>query len=253
MTADEYLQLILNRETVDTGTPSPVRRVQAVLSPIISEWANNLLLNIHPSGSFMKGTANSSGTDIDLFISLSEQVAQSLKEIYQRLSVRMKEEGYAPKEQNVSINIRVNGYSVDLVPAKRQGGYGDDHSLYRRREDSWIKTNVVTHINHVYLSGRQREIRILKLWRDQKRLDFPSFYLELAAINALPRQIPETLSGNVLRVFQYLKDRIGQARIVDPANTNNFVSDDLSLADKAKIKTAADAALRAGNWNEIVI
>lgn len=252
MGADEYLHTILNREAVDTGPLSPVRGVQALLYPIISEWANNLLLNVHPSGSFMKGTTNRSGTDIDLFISLSEQTPETLKEIYQKLFNRMKEKGYTPKQQNVSINVRVNGYSVDLVPAKRQGSYGDDHSLYRRRADTWTKTNVITHVNHVALAGRQRESRILKLWRDQKKLDFSSFYLELVVIDALPWQIPETLSGNVWKVFEYLKSRIQMARIVDPANTNNVISDELSLADKTKIRTAADATLRASDWNEIV-
>jgi hypothetical protein len=252
VTADQYLQAILNREAVDTGPLSPVRHVQTVIYPVISQWAGNRLLTVHPSGSFIKGTANSSGTDIDLFISLSDQTTETLKEIYQKLFDRMREKGHAPTLQNVSINVRINGYSVDLVPGKRQGSYGDDHSLYRRKADTWTKTNVATHVSHVTGGGRQRESRILKLWRDQKRLDFPSFYLELAVINALPWQTQETASGNVLRVFQYLKDAIQTARIVDPANTNNIVSDDLTLADKTKIRTAADAALRAGNWNEIV-
>src|SRR5437016_4451306 len=70
MTADEYLQYILNREAVDTGPFSPVRGVRTVLDPIIREWAGDRLLSMQPSGSFMKGTANKSGTDIDLFISL---------------------------------------------------------------------------------------------------------------------------------------------------------------------------------------
>lgn len=235
------------------GPLSPARGVQAALYPAISEWANGFLLAVHPSGSFMKGTANKRGTDIDLFISVSERAVESLQQIYQTLFTRLRDKGYAPTQQNVSINVRVNGYCVDLVPGQRQGSYGDDHSLYRRKRDTWIKTNVATHIRHVVLAGRQRESRIIKLWRDQKGLDFPSFYLELAVIEALPRQVQETLSGNVWRVFEYLKNRIQIARIVDPANTNNAVSDDLSIADKDRISVAADTALRAKNWNEIVI
>ena len=65
----------------------------------------------------------------------------------------MTEKGYSPRRQNVSINIRVNGYSVDLVPAKRQGAYGDDHSLYRRKADTWTKTNVTMHVNSCQASG----------------------------------------------------------------------------------------------------
>jgi len=36
----------------------------------------------YPSGSFAKGTANRSGTDIDLFISLTSGTPDTLKEIY---------------------------------------------------------------------------------------------------------------------------------------------------------------------------
>ena len=72
MTADEYLQTILQREAVDTGIYSPVRGVQSQLQPAIQEWAGGYLLSVTPSGSFAKGTANHSGTDIDLFISLAQ-------------------------------------------------------------------------------------------------------------------------------------------------------------------------------------
>ncbi len=251
MTADQYLLGILGREAVDTGPFSAVRGVQTVLTPIIQRWAGNQLLAVHPSGSFMKGTGNQSGTDIDLFISLSENTTETLKEIYNKLFTTMS--AHSPTRQNVSINVRVNGYSVDLVPGKRQGIFGDDHSMYRRKADTWTKTNVVTHINHVTAGARLNETRIVKLWRDQKGLDFPSFYLEMTVIAALSGQIFGTLSGNVWKVFEYLRDRFPIARVVDPANTNNIVSDDLSVADKAKIKAAAEQALRATNWSEIVV
>jgi hypothetical protein len=252
MTPDEYLQRILNREAVDTGPYSPVRGVHTKLDPIIRGWAGNRLLSMHPSGSFMKGTANKSGTDIDLFISLSEQTTETLKEIYDKLFGRMKEKGFVPSRQNVSINVRVNGYSVDLVPGKRQKSWGDDHSLYRRKAGTWTKTNVVTHINHVIRAGRQRESRIIKLWRNQRQLDFPSFYLELTVIDALSQQFSGPVSDNVWKVFQYLRDRFPIARVVDPANTNNIISDDLSSAEKTKVKAAVEQTLIASNWSEIV-
>jgi hypothetical protein len=252
MSADQYLLNILRRESVDTGPNSPVRSAQTVLSPIIQEWAGSQLLAFHPSGSFMKGTANSSGTDIDLFISLSETTTNTLKEIYELLFDKMRMAGYTPRRQNVSINVKVNGYSVDLVPAKRQNATTSDHSLYRRRANTWTKTNVVTHINYIRQAGRQNETRILKLWRDQKQLDLPSFYLELVTLAALG-SAQGALASNVWRVFQYFKDRFADARLVDPANTNNIISDDVTAAEKANIRSAAATALRASDWNQIVL
>ncbi len=60
------------------------------------------------------------------------------------------------------------------------------------------------------------------------------------------------VSGGVWRVFKYLRDNFAAARVVDPANTNNVISDDLTAAEKTKIKTAATVALAAKNWNQIV-
>jgi hypothetical protein len=112
---------------------------------------------------------------------------------------------------------------------------------------------VATHITHVRQHGRVNESRILKLWRDQKRIDFPSFHLELTVIDALPRSFfPETLSDNVWKVLEYLRDTFSDARVVDPANTNNIISDDLTASEKAKIKAAATTARNAKSWNEIV-
>jgi len=251
MTPDGYLQNILTRESVDTDLFSPIRGVQAALEPTIREWAGNRLLNVSPSGSFAKGTANLSGTDIDLFISLSPDTVEPLKEIYSKLFNWMNSRGYSPRRQNVSINVRVNGYDVDLVPGKRQDHYSTDHSLYRRRADTWMKTNVATHVNYIRQSGRASEIRILKLWRNQKGLDFPSFYLELTALKALIGRYG-TLAGNVWQVLEYLRDNFVNARVLDPANTNNIVSDDLTIAERLKIKAAADKARQATNWGEIV-
>jgi hypothetical protein len=163
----------------------------------------------------------------------------------------MKAKGYAPDEQNVSINVRVNGYDVDLVPAKHQGGNSNDHSLYRRRANTWTQTNVSKHIAVVQQGGRIPESRILKLWRHQKNLDFPSFYLELTTIKALSGA-RGSLSDNVWKVFEYLRDSFSNALVVDPANTNNIISDDLSAAGKAAIASAARQARAASDWNQIV-
>src|SRR5690349_16192568 len=98
MTPDQYLYAILQREAVDTSASSPVRGVQAVLQPIVNGWAGSQLRAVHPSGSFAKGTANHSGTDIDLFVSLKSDTTNTLKEIYTTLFNKLKEKGYAPKQ-----------------------------------------------------------------------------------------------------------------------------------------------------------
>ena len=186
-----------------------------------------------------------------------------MKEVYNKLFDCLASAGYAPRRQNVSLNVTVSNYSVDLVPGKRQNALSDDHSLYRRKADTWTKTNVFTHARTVVGAVRADEIRLVKLWRNQKGLDFPSFYLELSVIRALSATpLPGLLSYNpqptlaqrVMTVFDYLRDSFPAARIVDPANTNNIISEDLTAQEKAKVSAAAKAARQAAasSWEDIV-
>jgi tRNA nucleotidyltransferase (CCA-adding enzyme) len=248
---EQYLYSILGREAVEAGIFSPAYRVQGILRPALTEWAHRYLIQIAPSGSFAKGTANRSGTDVDLFISVSEDTPDSLESIYNTLSNQMKQRGYLPRHQNVSIGISVGGLKVDLVPARRQNWLSADHSLYHRKSKSWRKTNIAEHVKLVANSGRQAEIRLLKLWRDQRGIEFPSFYLELAVIEALRTRWEVNIASCMLHTLDYLATNFVNARFVDPANSNNVISDDLSAQEKARIQHHARLSL-AQPWRDFV-
>ena len=120
MSEQDYLNSILARELVGTGLASPALLVPGTMEPVLRQWAGRFLLDVSPSGSYAKGTANRSGTDLDLFISLSPDTPESLADVHKTLVVALKAAGYQPRLQNVSIGIIVFGHSVDLVPGKRQ-------------------------------------------------------------------------------------------------------------------------------------
>jgi hypothetical protein len=252
MTADQFLFHILAREAVDTSVNSPLRQVAVTLMPSLRAWAGDLLVGVHPSGSFAKGTANASGTDIDLFLSLRSDTTATLNVIYDTLFTRLQQSGYTARKQNVSIGLNVGTYKVDLVPAKQQQAGSSDHSLWRNRAQTWTKTNIGMHIATVQRSGRQNEIRIIKLWRNQRGFDFPSFYLELSVIAALNGNTQSGFADRIWSVLTYLANRFENARAVDPANTNNVISDDISTAAKKTITNAASETLKAKTWGEVV-
>jgi hypothetical protein len=250
--ADEYLRSLLTFEAVNTSITSPVLTVRAELMPVLREWAGDNLLAVHPSGSFAKGTAIRSGTDIDLLLSLCGPGRMTLREVHESLFDALVAAGHRPRRQNVSINIKQNGYSVDLVPGHQQNPATADHSLYVRKSDTWIKTNIQKHIAYVRGAKRADEIRVVKLWRNQHGLDFPSFYLEMVAIRVLAARATPYLAGNVSAVFEYLRDALMHARFVDPANSNNVLSDLLNDSEKREIAAAARSALATARWIDIV-
>jgi hypothetical protein len=250
-TSDQYLRGILAREHITNGLLSPASKVYSLLAPLVRSWAGPHFALFSYSGSFAKGTANKTGTDLDFLISLRSSCAIPVKDICYSLKQRMLEEGYKATVQNVSVGTSVQGIDVDLVPARQQSPFTNDHTLFNKRSGTWRKTNVHKHVALVSSSGRLSEIRIVKLWRNQRGLDFPSFYLELAVMRGLRGHWYGSLSENVLAVLDYLATNFATDRFVDPANTANIISDDLNFAQKRRIQVAAQLSLQ-GAWSSIV-
>lgn len=251
MTPDGYLHSVLKKYALPADHRSQVQLVTKDLYPYIRQWAGARLLKVQYSGSFAKGTTVRGGTDVDLFISLKHSTNGSLHDIYQSLYSSLISWGLKPRRQNVSIGLTLRGLNIDLVPARQHSGSGQDHSLYRNRTGSWTKTNVARHIQLVRASRRTNEIRALKIWRQLHGLEFPSIYLELVAINALRRK-GRALAPSLIRVFEWLATGIQTANVVDPANTANVISDDLTFVEKGTIASRAAWSVQQPYWEQIL-
>jgi hypothetical protein len=248
MSADQYLLRILAKYTPNTaGAQAQVN----LIYPAIQKWAGQYLIEAIYSGSIAKGTAVSLSSDADVFISLSSNTPDDLSNIYSTLFNALRGAGFLSQKQNVSIHVSAGGYKIDFTPGKRQSQYGYDHSLYSYRAQTWTKTNVKTHIDHASASGRLNEIRLVKIWRSLRGLDFPSFYLELAVIDCL-KGSGGTFSDNVWKALGFLATAFPSARYVDPANTNNIISDDLSQSEKQTVQTTAQLSIKETAWENII-
>jgi len=251
MTQDEYVYSILSKYRLETGPTSPAYQAANALSPTIRGWANDALLGTNLVGSYAKGTGVKGSTDADLFISLKPETNGTLRDIYESLYKYVAGRGLEARRQNVSIGVKYGGLSFDLIPAKKQPGNTQDHSLFRNKTQTWTQTNVDTHIKVVRESGRCDEIRAVKIWRNLNTLEFPSFYLELTVLEALHGKSTNNPAANVLAVLQYLTKDF-EARVMDPANSNNVVSEDLTKDEKLQVANKASISLGKKSWGEII-
>lgn len=252
MTADEYVNSIINKYSIK-GEVDALTKLCVVdpLVNIIKGWAGTQLIDVYYSGSRAKGTAISLSSDIDLFISLKSDTTESLKDIYTSLHNSVTANKITARKQNVSIGVAYGGHSIDLVPGKKHAGNTNDHSLYRNKVDSWTKTNINNHINIVRGSGRISEIIALKIWNKLHNLDFTSIYLELTVLNALYNKNKNQLATNFVTVLEYLRDSFVNAKVLDPSNTNNVISDDLYKYEKEKIAKKAKECLES-QWESVI-
>jgi hypothetical protein len=249
VSADNYLRGLIQKYAVN---PDGAKAAGNQLYPVLEKWSNGFLNKAEFSGSLAKGTGISISTDADIFLSLSSTTPGTLSEMYDTLCNALSSSGYPVRKQGVSVGTTVNGYSIDVVPGRRQSQYGNEHSLYRNRSGTWTKTDVRAHITLVSGSGRTEEIRILKTWRTLHNFRFPSFYLELVTLEALRNARKGDIATNTLRLLEYLRDNVTTARFIDPANTSNVVSDDCTASEKSMIALQASASLEKKTWEEIV-
>jgi len=251
-TNDDY---IINVVAQHTPTISyNVDQVKQALNSHIYPWANGHEYEIKLSGSVAKGTCITGTSDMDFFISLNPSVSNcnTLEKVYVTLRNRFIGAGYSVREQNVSIGITHTGFKIDIVAGVKHHPLGLDHSIWKRKAQTWTKTNINEHVNYVVKSGRVFDIKAIKIWRKLKEVDFPSFYLELSVIEALKgKSLLSNPSGYFVDVMNYLANEFTDKFIADPSNQTNEVSDELTKVEKEKIKNAALTTLN-GNWNQAI-
>jgi len=253
MTGDEYLKQVLQKYAIPTSKSAKYQQVVDLLMPPIRQWVNGNTMTVDISGSYAKGTTINISTDMDLFISLEHNAGSTLEDMYETLFNKFNGLQYNPRKQNVSIGIIVNGIKVDLIPARKFSGHTNDHNLWKHKQKTSIKTNIQQHINLVKNSGRIEEIKIIKIWRELHNLEFPSTYLELVVIEALKGKRIGDLATNVLNVLDYLgSEEFRNKKFIDPANSNNIISDDLTQIEKLSISTHASSNRNESSWGKIV-
>lgn len=230
------------------------------LNTSLQNWAGSCFIEIVNSGSRAKGTAISLASDVDYLISLTPDCNANnggLKSIYDALHTHLNS-NYSPvRKQNVSFRIKIETLEVDITPARKHSGYTNDHWIYVSKQDTWRQTNIQKHILDISNSGRQNEIKLIKIWRELNELDFPSIYLEYLTINILFGKSKDTtkLADNFRFVIQELsKDTSNplNSRIVDPANSTNILSDLLSATEKNVIISKAKTTAGQTNWGSVV-
>ncbi len=208
--------------------------------PLIQQWAGTYLLQTKLSGSHAKQTSVKCSSDVDIFISLSPNLTLTLSDIYSRLYEHFDRlGGYRPRKQSVSVRVNYGNGTVDLVPGRKQNHFYNDHSLYVNKKGTWTQTDVDMHIQTVLRAGQSDIIRLVKIWRERQQLDFPSLYLELAVIEAVQGQFFTSFENQFRRTLGWMYNNIETVRFIDPSNTNNILSDDLTANEKRMIAQKA--------------
>ncbi|HWR14032.1 MAG TPA: hypothetical protein VN577_04335 [Terriglobales bacterium] len=268
MTPTEYLQKILDKQTLDpqgeelTDLEKRRQDVEATLNREF-ETADK---TISVAGSVAKGTMIRESYDLDLtcyFANEDTSAGDTLEDIFDNVRKAL-EKDYRVLPKTSALRVRSNekdsldkDFHIDVVPGRYTGPERSDAFLHvKSREKSRMKTNLDVHIRHMRYSGCLDEIRLMKLRNVRTGLGLKTFVLELTTIKAL--KLPEAPFGLPERlrfVWEYLRDNAETFTVEDPANpTGNDLSEYLDTQVRARIKKVATKTLKDlddKGWDEI--
>jgi hypothetical protein len=204
------------------------------------------------AGSFAKNTIIRERFDLDIVVYWPPDCGYTLRDIYTAVGkvLRAWRLGVTPKTVAWHVPITA-GFYIDVVPGRAVDNTYYYANLYRR-PGSWIQTSIKKHIKTVRDSGRCDVIRLMKLWRVRKRVPIPkSLLLELLTLRGCSGCRFSSLASQMNAALEFIRDCIMDARIEDPANANNIISDEMTRKQRLVARLHARKALEARTWNAV--
>lgn len=241
-TAGFINKALYNYTDDDVTLPKKAQKIQKKLHREFKEY-----LSEYPSinGSFIKGTAIQN-SDIDIQVKFNKKVG-NIQDVRNKVEDFLTDSFYDHKllnirSQNHSVglvfDIKGEKKRIDIVPMREiENGKGDTY-LYSSKNNSIKKTNAKIQIGKLKFTEKQKQIiKLLKGWKLDNGLQFPSILIEHIVKKAfIGNSVPRRIDKGLLFIIEYIANNITYLRIVDPANSNNIISDSLSYNYKVEIQ-----------------
>jgi len=208
------------------------------------------------SGSFAKHSAINEKYDVDICQPFKYRSFRTLEEMADHvydffINVYQDEQlvRWKTRKQRVSVGLTflIDGEEIgmDVVPGREltEEDYKETNrlNLYVRTKGlapaTSTQTNIQRHVDHIQGKGDERRIiRLLKVWKLTKgKKEIKSFFVELITIRAFESRssVPFGVWEQLEMVMEYIRDRVETISLLDPANSNNIVSDTMTAAEKS--------------------
>jgi hypothetical protein len=206
------------------------------------------------AGSYGKRTIIRQRYDLDIVVYWPQDCGYNIVDIYNAVGTVLERHGHHPNSKTVCWELPFQGgFHIDVVPGRALDAKYYEANLHRTDTGTTLKTSLKKHIDTVRRSGRTDAIRLMKLWKERRGVPFKkSFLLEMMVIEGCKGASTTDMAGQLSAALRHIRDTIETCNIKDPANSNNLLSDDLDRNSRAQIKFAADTALKAKLWSDVL-
>ncbi|HEY0948120.1 MAG TPA: hypothetical protein VGE53_01325 [Candidatus Paceibacterota bacterium] len=249
MTPNEYLDdLLASQNLSDSQEEALQAHKKEVTEFLREEFGDDPVIKY--AGSRGKGTMICDRYDLDIVCYFPSSDERSLKEIREDVASRLAEKYLLTHKASAERILDLKGsdapgdFHIDVVPGRFITDTKDVFIHLVNGDKQRMQTNLKVHIDYIVNSGCVPMIRLVKLWAYRNNLKIKTFVLELFVVEALSGyQSKGDLRKAFLKVMESFKDDFASMQLVDPANTNNIVSQLVEDSDKRAISQAAEVVL----------
>ena len=242
-----------------------IKRYRTSFESVLKNELNRHNIRIYYAGSYAKNTGMKNNLDLDLVIQFPSTIRNSTKECYELVYGVLNRNNWGPRRKNAAIrisNLSLPGETrlehADIVPEK-QISNTEYCNLWLNRENRVSKTSIHLHLEEIRKLGMLDLIRLIKYWKSQHKLQYPSFILEQCLIRWAkdePKNSSKDIIARLHTHIEYISRRIKNISLKDPANPNgNTITNQKSFPtnDKNKIaRVAHETYIHAKNqdWDQ---
>lgn len=261
MNKNNYLNRTLQSyrmKHVDDVMALYIEKREVVKDALQEKFKEQIATRAINSGSYAKHDAINTKFDLDVCQPFRKSAFSTLEEmadaVFDFFENEFEDEHlvkYKTRKQRVSTGITFvidgNEIQMDIVPGREllANDYAETNRLNLHvrakllQPVSTTQTNIQEHINLVKGKNSERSIiRLLKIWKSNKNQSrVKSFFVELITIRAFENcsEVPTGIWEQLKMVMEYIRDNVQTIRLVDPANSNNVVSDTMTEFEKLNL------------------
>lgn len=269
-TNEEFLDELLNYHSLTDNSPE-VKALVAEgvnLHRLLDEKFDPMILHKREGGSKAKGTMVKSGFDYDLGLYVDandNSLGDTLEEIADN-AIKHLSNYYELKEKTIAIQLvskakdrKGQPIGIDLVIGRFEDASRTNAWVtFRGKEKERLKTNIITHVNHVRYSGCIDIIKSMKIWKLSRGLtEIKTFPIELATIEILKSKEAPGFgrSDRLAYVFAELARKAETIVLEDPANPNgNNIERVFGKTERILLRDEVEHALslyNGGGWQQV--
>jgi len=251
LTNEKYLREILDGQNLTVNQKRNLKELREKIERQLRSGIKGTP-KAYYGGSYAKNTMIKASYDLDIVLYWSSDSPYSLASLYKAAEGVLDRNWETVIKKKVGLELPFKGdFHIDVIPGKFSSNDDKFAYLYNNRTGGRFLTSIYYQVEYVKKSNRQDIIRLIKLWKKRKNISIKTIILESCVIEGCKGIDRSKLAPQLMATFKYIRDNIQNTRMLDPTNSNNVISNELSKETKNQIRKHAIQAIEAQYWKQV--